>query len=157
MKQFFKELFEYNHHINHKLSDTFLTYPEKTTEKSVKLFSHILNAHQIWNDRIETKQAAFGVWELHNKEDLKNIDKANYLQTLSILEKFELNKTVFYSNSKQQTFNNTIRDTLFHIINHSTYHRGQIATAFKQSGLDPLVTDYIFFKRELPNPGGHQL
>lgn len=147
MKQFFKELFEYNHHFNQKLSDVFMTNPEKTTEKSVKLFNHILNAHQIWNNRIETKQPTFGVWELRNTQELKNIDKINYEQTLHILDKFELNEIIIYSNSKGQTFDNNTRDTLFHVINHSTYHRGQIATEFKQFGLEPLVTDYIFYKR----------
>lgn len=29
----------------------------------------------------------------------------------------------------------------------ATYHRGQIATDFKNTGLQPLVTDYIFYKR----------
>ncbi|MCF8317339.1 MAG: hypothetical protein K9I02_01220 [Haliscomenobacter sp.] len=52
-----------------------------------------------------------------------------------------------YSNSKGQLFSNSIQDMLFHIINHSTYHRGQVATEFKRQGLEPLVTDYIFFKR----------
>ncbi|WP_209331385.1 DinB family protein [Lunatimonas salinarum] len=34
-----------------------------------------------------------------------------------------------------------------HIVNHSTYHRGQIATLFRESGLQPVVTDYIMLKR----------
>lgn len=147
MKPFYKELFEYSHHFNQKLASIFDESPTKTSEKSVKLFNHVLNAHQIWNNRIEFKQTAFGVWELHNTQDLKNIDKTNYEQTLQILDKFDLNETVNYSNSKGQAFSNSIRDILFHIINHSTYHRGQIATEFKIQGLDPLVTDYIFFKR----------
>ncbi|QLH28398.1 MAG: hypothetical protein HWD63_02710 [Candidatus Parvibacillus calidus] len=39
-----------------------------------------------------------------------------------------------------------MKDIIFHIINHSTYHRGQIAMEFRQSGLEPLNTDYIFYK-----------
>lgn len=147
MKQFFKELFEYNYHFNQKLCDVFLDSPEKTSEKSVRLFNHLLNAQQIWNNRIDRKEPAFGVWELHNIKDLKNIDGKNYKQALQILEKSDLDETISYSNSKGETFSNCIRDILFHVINHSTYHRGQIATEFKQQGLEPLVTDYIFYKR----------
>lgn len=147
MKQFFKELFEYSHHFNQKLTEFFNDNPNKTSKKSIKLFNHVLNAHQIWDNRIAPQQTPFEVWELHNIQDLKNIDKINYEQTLQILDKFDLNETIDYSNSKGQAFGNSIRDILFHVINHSTYHRGQIATDFKQNGLDPLVTDYIFYKR----------
>jgi uncharacterized damage-inducible protein DinB len=44
-------------------------------------------------------------------------------------------------------FTNTIKDILFHIINHSTNHRGQIAVDFRNNGLEPLVLDYVFYKR----------
>lgn len=147
MKQFFKELFEYSHHCNQKLADVFNVEPDKTSEKAVKLFNHVLNAHQIWNNRIDPKEKTFGVWELHAVQELKSIDQINYEQTLQILEKFELGKSLNYTNSKSKAFGSSVRDILFHIINHSTYHRGQIATEFKQYGLEPLVTDYIFFKR----------
>lgn len=146
MKQFFKELFEYSHHFNQKLGDVFVESPDKTSEKAVKFYNHILNAHQIWNNRIEPQQTVFAVWEIHPVKNCKDIDKANYEHSLLILDKFDLNDKISY-NAKGQTFTNSIRDILFHAINHSTYHRGQIATDFRQNGLAPLVTDYIFYKR----------
>ena len=147
MNDFFKELFEYSHHFNQKLAIVFLESPDRTSEKAIKLFNHIINAHHIWNNRIERKQTTLGVWDQHTVQELQGIDKANYEQTLIILEKFDLHEISSYSNSKGQTFNNNVRDILFHVINHSTYHRGQIASEFKHSGVDPLVTDYIFYKR----------
>lgn len=33
------------------------------------------------------------------------------------------------------------------LINHSTYHRGQITMLMKEAGLETLNTDYIFYKR----------
>lgn len=147
MQQFFKEIVEYSHHFNQKLADVFMERPEKTSEKAVLLFNHVLNAHHIWNHRIESKQTAFGIWEVHPVQELKSIDLRNYEQTLELLDKLDLNETITYANSKGQIYSNTIQDILFHVGNHSTYHRGQIATEFKQQGLEPLVTDYIFFKR----------
>ena len=147
MKQFFKELFEYSNHCNQKLGDAFDDNPEKTSEKALKLFSHILNAHQIWNNRINPVQTTFKVWELQQVKDFKSIDKTNYEQTLEILDKFPLGEIINYSTSNGQAFSNSVRDILFHVINHSTYHRGQIATEFKLHGLDPLWTDYILYKR----------
>lgn len=113
----------------------------------MKLFNHILNAHRVLNNRIRPGQAPFGVWDLHPAQDLKNIDQINYEQSLLILDNFELNEMITYTTSKGQRFTNSIRDILFHVINHSTYHRGQIAADFRQNGLEPLVTDYAFYKR----------
>lgn len=147
MKPFFKELLEYSHHFNQKLCDAFNDNAGKTSEKAVKLYSHILNAHRIWNNRIEPKQTVFGVWDIHPIQDCRNIDNLNYEQSLLILDQFDLDETINYTNTKGQAFNNNIRDIIFHVINHSTYHRGQIATEFRQNGLEPLITDYIFYKR----------
>lgn len=147
MMHFFKELFEYNHNFNQKLGDVFNDSPSKTSAKAIKLYNHLLNAHQIWNNRIKSSQISFGVWELHPIEHCKDIDKTNFEHSMLILEKFALNETVNYANTKGQTFSNSIRDIFFHIINHSTYHRAQIATEYKQNGPDPLITDYIFYKR----------
>ncbi len=147
MIQFFKELFEYSHHFNQKLCDVLNDNPYRGSEKAIKLYNHILNAHQIWNNRIDPKQTFFGVWEIHPVSDLKGIDKASFEQTLLILDKFDLNESISYTNTKGQTFTNSVRDILFHAINHSTYHRGQIATELRQNELEPLNTDYIFYKR----------
>jgi uncharacterized damage-inducible protein DinB len=88
----------------------------------------------------------YGTWEIHQIPDFYEIDRKNFEHSILILDKFELNQTIQYSNRKGQIFNNSARDILFQVINHSTYHRGQIATEFRQSGLEPLLTDYIYYK-----------
>lgn len=147
MKPFFKELFEYSHHLNQKLGEVFLEHSDKTSEKSVALFNHIINAHQIWNGRMLRGEDLFGVWKIHPAGELQGIDKSNFDQTMMILDETDLSTSVTYQNSKGQRFQNSVRDVLFHIINHSTHHRGQIATELKHCGVEPLVTDYIFYKR----------
>jgi uncharacterized damage-inducible protein DinB len=96
---------------------------------------------------INQTQKSYSVWEVHPIANCLNLDKANYASTLLILETLDLNATIHYKTTTGLAFHNTIRDTLFHIINHSTYHRGQIAMDFRQHGLEPLATDYIFYKR----------
>jgi uncharacterized damage-inducible protein DinB len=147
MTTFFKELFEYTNHFNQKLIEIFLEHTDKTSEKCIKLFNHTLNAHQIWNCRIELNKNTYGVWEIHPPQEYMNIAENNYQGSIIILDKFDLNKVIQYSNTKGQVFNNSIRDILFHVINHSTYHRGQIASDLRERGLEPLITDYIFYKR----------
>jgi uncharacterized damage-inducible protein DinB len=147
MNSFFKELFEYNHHTNQKLIAAISEHTEQLPEKCAMLMSHMLNAHQIWNSRIARNEASFGVWDIHPMENWKDINQKNYEHTLLILDKFDLNDMINYTNTKGQTFSNVMRDMLFQVINHYSYHRGQIAVIFRESGLEPLLTDYIFYKR----------
>lgn len=147
MKAFFEELFEYNQHSNQKLFEIFRDYPEKTSEKSVVLYNHIINAHHIWNSRIVPAEHSVGVWELHPLSRLQELDSTNYQRTCEILGHTVPGLNIRYTNTKGQTFLNSVRDILFHVINHSNYHRAQIASEFKAQGIEPPVTDYIFYKR----------
>ncbi|SHH23918.1 Uncharacterized damage-inducible protein DinB (forms a four-helix bundle) [Chryseolinea serpens] len=146
MKAFFEELFQYDHHYNQALITVLTENPERTSEKSVKLLSHMLNAHQIWNNRIEPGLPSFGRWEAHQIQDLREIDKKNFEHSIRILNTMELSQPIQYVMGTGQAFTHRLHEILFQVINHSTYHRGQIATEFRQSGLEPLLTDYIFYK-----------
>ncbi len=147
MKVFFNELFEYSNHFNQLVIDKLYELPDKASEKVIQLQNHIINAHQIWNSRI-LNEVPFGVLEIHPIEDLKDLDNKNYQDTLKIILAKDLSQKFEYTNTKGQTFTNSLQDILFHIINHSTYHRAQIATECRQYGLEPVVSDYIFYKRQ---------
>lgn len=147
MEDFFKELFDYSHHFNLEFIRVFLANPEKSSEKSLKLMSHILNAHSIWNSRIEQKTSPFAVWDLHDTDKFLDIENENYQNTLRILGNIDLPQTIAYTTSNGQPFSNMAKDILFQIVNHSTYHRAQISTEWKQNGIAPIMSDWIFYKR----------
>ena len=147
MKAFFEELFTYSHHYNQQLAAALSGQPEIIDAKSMALFSHILNAHQIWNNRILGHPIGCTVWETRPSDAFAAIDLHNYEQTLVLLDKFGFTDEITYTTSNGSPFVNTVSNILFHVINHSTYHRGQIALLFRQHGMEPLVTDFIFYKR----------
>lgn len=147
MKEFFNELFQYTYHKNDEVINSLLEAKVDVPQKSLQLINHTINAHQIWNARIEERLCTTKVWELRPVDKLKEINRDNYTDSLSIISHYDFDKLIKYVNSKGNSFENTVRDILFHIINHSTYHRAQIATDSKQNGMQPLVTDYIFYKR----------
>ncbi len=147
MKTFFEELFTYTHHCNQQLAAVLNEQPEKIDMKSMVLFSHMLNAHQIWNNRILGQPTGCTVWENRPNNTFTAIDLHNYNQTLILLGKFGLTDEIAYTTGNGKAFVNTVGNILFHVINHSTYHRGQIALLFRQNGVEPLATDYIFYKR----------
>ena len=147
MKPFYKEIFYYNFHTNQKLIDVFIEHSDKISEKSIKLLNHILNAQRIWNNRVSEKEGSFGVWQIHPLEELEKINSVNYKRSCEIIDELDLAMIINYTNTKGVAYKNTVKDILFHVINHSTYHRGQIAADFVQSGIEPLYTDYIAYKR----------
>lgn len=144
MKTFFQSLFEYNHNVNRQLWEVMNAHPDKTSEKAIKLYNHILNGHQIWNNRIDKRDAAVDVWDMHPLHVCRALDEANYRHTLDIIHQFDLDEVIQHPKIKGKPFSKKISEILFHVVNHSTYHRGQIATEFRLGGLEPLMTDFIF-------------
>jgi uncharacterized damage-inducible protein DinB len=147
MKEFFRELFLYNTEMNQKLIKIYSDNPDKISEKALKLMSHILNAHQIWNNRIDKQGESYDVMQIHPLNTFEGIDYSNYTKTVALIDICDFEKMVSYTNTRGKTYKNSVKDILFHIINHSNYHRAQIATAFKETGIEPIVSDYIFYKR----------
>lgn len=148
MKAFFNELFEFNRYTNSELIKAILANRDVVSEKSVKWMNHILNAHHIWNSRINKTPIQFKTWDMHELGALARLNEENNAASFRIIRESEFSANIDYATFAGQPFTNTIQDILFHIINHSTYHRGQIAVDFRETGLEPLVTDYVFWKRE---------
>lgn len=146
MKDFFKDLLLYNDTFNRKYIDFCREHQEKISEKALLLLSHLINAQNIWNTRILGGNI-LGVWDVFPFEKLKKLNEKNLKTSLEILENEDLEKGIPYTNSKGEKFENKLKDIIFHYNNHCTYHRAQIATEIKNAGLEPPISDYIFYKR----------
>lgn len=112
------------------------------------LFSHVLNAQHIWLSRINKTEPLYDRFQDHPKEKFDSFLKENIAGFKVVLQSKDLEEVLPYKISTGDTFENTIGDILFHVVNHSTYHRAQIASLFKQAGITPPVTDYVFLKRQ---------
>jgi uncharacterized damage-inducible protein DinB len=44
-------------------------------------------------------------------------------------------------------FENNVQQIMIHLVNHGTYHRGQVAMLLRQKGFEPVNTDYITYDR----------
>lgn len=147
MKAFFQQLFDYNFYCNKQLIAT-CSALEAVPDRSAMLFSHILNAHHIWNARILGQEGHLGVWDVHEVSTWEDLHYENQRTTFEIISNAQqLDVRVAYENSEGRSFANTLQDILFHVINHGTHHRAQIASDFRANGLEPLALDYIFYKR----------
>lgn len=118
-------------------------------EKALSLFNHVLNAQHIWASRVLDKPSLYAVWEEHSPQAFSSVSTGNFELFKYILEHVDLSKEISYTNSRGDSFTNVVKDILIHAFNHSTYHRGQIASLLKINEIEPPVTDYIMLKREM--------
>lgn len=72
-------------------------------------------------------------------------DLRSFVERLSAAD---LERVVEYKNTKGHAFSNPMWQMLQHLVNHGTYHRGQITTLLRQLGATPVATDMIAFYRE---------
>ena len=147
MKSHYQELFAYNQSSNSIAANLIQTYLDILPENTYGLFAHMLNAQHVWNRRILEMDEIYGVWEIHSPEELEKINQAEYELSLYILENKGLEDMITYKTSKGIRFTSSVKDILFHIINHSTYHRGQVMDHIRQVGGTAVSTDFIFYKR----------
>jgi uncharacterized damage-inducible protein DinB len=147
MKALFNQLFDYNFYCNKNLIVECKELKE-VPKKTISLFSHVLNAHHIWNMRLLGKEWKYDVWEVHKLDVWEEIHYDNQRTTFEIItnnEDFE--KRVDYKTTEGRVFASELKDILFHIINHSTHHRGQVLADFRANGITPADFDYITYKR----------
>jgi uncharacterized damage-inducible protein DinB len=149
MKPYFQELFSYTNHCNNALITAIVENEASVSEKCIQLISHIINVHQIWNAKFDQeKTAAIDPWKVHTAILLGELENHNFDRSLHILDHYELNDVIEWQTPTGIPFRNTTQDILFQIVNHSTYHRAQIATEFRKAGLTPLLTDFIYYKMQ---------
>jgi uncharacterized damage-inducible protein DinB len=55
----------------------------------------------------------------------------------------DLERIVEYKNMQGKPFRYNLRTLLQHVVNHSTYHRGQVTTQLRVLGAKPLSTDLL--------------
>jgi uncharacterized damage-inducible protein DinB len=162
MKELLLNYARYNLWANKRICDFLLEAEEEKLNREIvssfasikKTCAHVLGAETIWVMRLHgtspssspvkseemTMAEIAQMWMNKSKEIITFIEN----QT----EK-ELAEMLTYKNIAGEGFTNSIRDIMQHVMNHGTYHRGQIITMLRQAGYTNLFsTDYIAFCRE---------
>jgi uncharacterized damage-inducible protein DinB len=56
-----------------------------------------------------------------------------------------LNSIISYVNFQGETWKYPLWQIICHVVNHSTYHRGQVITMLRQLGAEPMSTDFLLY------------
>ena len=115
---------------------------------------HLLGVEWVWLERCrgysptaqEAEQYApekfTSVAAVRNRWGSVERDLRAYLASLS---EEALARPLTYTNLKGQSWTYPLGKVLLHVINHQTYHRGQITTMLRQVGARPVPIDYLVF------------
>ncbi|MBK6429137.1 MAG: DinB family protein [Blastocatellia bacterium] len=124
--------------------------------KALDPLSHLLIAERFWLHRILGLPNPEGEWAtmpLNECEAYAGETHARFKAFLEGVSEGHLSGTIHYSNLKGEPFDTPLRDILTHLYTHGVHHRGQVLSAVRAEGGEPLTLDYIAFEREAgPQP-----
>jgi uncharacterized damage-inducible protein DinB len=149
MRDFFADKFERDHHQNLALIRIFEEQEDNLPEMVLKSFSHILNVHYLWNCRLRLLTAESNDWDLLPLSYFVRFQNQNYQETRDLLDHTDWDEMVKYHSSDGIPLSGLTTDILYHILQHSTYHRAQIISELKRSGLEAPSQDFILIRPEV--------
>lgn len=118
--------------------------------RTFEIFSHIIIAHSNWLKRVLGETTTLKPWDKMTLESGLELSIENFngwKKYLSAKTDQQLGQHVYFPFTGKPS-KISIEDLLIHLINHSSYHRGQIISMLKGK-LDPLpLTTYIAFATE---------
>ena len=124
---------------------------EDENQEVIRLFSHILFAEKVWITRLRGLDSSrLPIWSEVDIEvcaELVMQNEESLTTFLTNLANTELDKLIYYTNSKGKEFKSSIRDILTHVALHGHYHRGQISSRLREDGIEPVNIDFITFLR----------
>lgn len=156
------ELYAFNQWANARLlSDTSsLSYPEfirdlRTSHVSVHgTLVHILWAEWLWLRRWrgESPRRVFEQAEFPDvaaiKAEWADVEREQQLFLAELTDR-RLATQVAYENLQGQWWEYSLGSMMQHVVNHSSYHRGQVTTLLRQLGQAPRATDLLVFFDEV--------
>jgi uncharacterized damage-inducible protein DinB len=119
--------------------------------RSLQLLAHIVSAELLWLERLQQQPRSQPVWPEWDMEqcEARTAEVGElWRKYLEALGPDDLTKTVSYKNSKGEPWMSSVEDVVTHVLLHSAYHRGQIASFMRGSGDTPAYTDFIHAVRQ---------
>jgi uncharacterized damage-inducible protein DinB len=150
MKDFFLKWYQYNAWANRKVMAC-LERQSITDEKTLSVFAHLLAANFIWLNRIkDLPKSEYKLWGKYDLVQLRAMVEEADEQWMNFLDENEdFDRVMKYHNYVGDYFENNVQQIMIHLVNHGTYHRGQVAMLLRQNGYEPVNTDYITYDRTI--------
>jgi uncharacterized damage-inducible protein DinB len=148
MKQYFLKLYRYNAWSNKRVLGT-LQRQNIRDEKILTIMGHIVAAQFLWLHRIKGLPAPdVKLWGEYSLEQLVQLAEKAGREWLEYVDSTDdFNRQLTYKNYVNEPYTNNVENIMIHLVNHSSYHRAQIAMLLRQKGFEPINTDFITYDR----------
>jgi uncharacterized damage-inducible protein DinB len=157
-----RELFAYNQWANQRTvaAASFLKNDEFTRNLGSSFSSvrdtlvHIMAAEWLWLERWNQRSpnAMLSAADFHTPDAIaqrwKEIQRVQNVFLTSIAPE-RLRAIVSYTNLRGQTYAYLLWRQMAHVVNHSSYHRGQVTTLLRQLEAAPVPTDLLIYYDEM--------
>ena len=156
-----RTLYDYNAWANHrqlqaasKLSTEQFLKPLGSSFGSVRdTLAHIYGAEWIWLERFQGRSPS-SLPDISQFNDVAGLQERweefepRLLTFVRGLTQADLDRLMEYKTLKFGVYKNPLWQSMQHLVNHGTYHRGQVTTLLRQLGVEPILTDLMHFYRE---------
>ena len=156
------ELYRYNRWANQRtlaaaarLEEEKFSRPMGNSFSSVRdTLVHILGAEWIWLERWLGRfpKALLSAADFPTPKSLQTRWEdlgEDYHRFIHSLTPERLRESLAYINRIGERYEYPLWQQMVHVVNHSTYHRGQVTTMLRQLGAEPAVTDFLEYYDEL--------
>jgi uncharacterized damage-inducible protein DinB len=154
-------LYDYNAWANHRALDAVSALPPEQFTKplgssfpSVRdSLAHICGAEWVWLERFEGRSPS-SLPDPSQFGDSASLgahwaeQETRLLTFVRGLRQTDLDRVMEYKTLKFGVYRNPLWQSMQHLVNHGTYHRGQVTTMLRQLGAQPILTDLMHFYRE---------
>jgi len=121
--------------------------------------THIYGVEWLWLERFQGRSPS-AIPDNPEFDDIAEL-KASWaafetrlLNFVRGLTQEDLDRVMEYKTMKYGVYRNPLWQSMQHLVNHGTYHRGQITTMLRQLGAQPILTDLMHFYREQAGAAG---
>jgi uncharacterized damage-inducible protein DinB len=148
MKKYFSKLYHYNAWSNKRVLNC-LKRQDIRDEKILTLMGHIVAALFLWLHRIKGLPAPdVKLWGTYTLDQLLVMSEDATKQWIDFVESTDnFDRELTYRNYVNEPYTNNVENIMIHLVNHSSYHRAQIAMLLRQKGFEPINTDFITYDR----------
>jgi uncharacterized damage-inducible protein DinB len=151
-----RSLYDYNAWANHRVLDACEALAEEQFARNLgasfpsarDTLVHIMGAEWVWLERWNGRSPNSVPWTdafTHAAEvrtRWAGIER-NLLDFVAAVAAPDLGRVVEYCNVHGHRFAYPLQSMLQHLVNHGTYHRGQVTSMLRQLGAEPRPTDLL--------------
>lgn len=160
-----RELFDYNYWARDRqldacaaLADEQFLRPMGNSFSSMRdVLAHLIFAEWVWLERwlgksptqVDRQQVAADKFlTLASVRERWSALEGSMRSYLTGLDEHTLSRPLTYTNWRGHVCTYPLGQTIFHLANHQTYHRGQVTTLLRQLGAEAPAIDYLVMQDE---------